>query len=211
MIFELTEYETNIFLLMMRKYDAIVWISDDAAARSMLAWHRATNFPELPEEEDRQRWVNVFSNPGANRSILVECAGVNATVLSSDIGVTDGVVHIIDRVLGAPSHSLGWKLQNEEPLAWVASVSRIDYCVWSIPHRSHIFQQKIKTLLRIHIINLYSYHSLECLQHHPGCRDQRSLEQEAGQPEQPFHSVRAQQLRLAPDRSGWLQSTRPSA
>ncbi|XP_028967050.1 fasciclin-1 [Galendromus occidentalis] len=62
-------------------------------------------------------------NSGANRSILVECAGVNATVLSSDIGVSDGVIHIIDRVLGAPSHSLGWKLQNEEPLATTQAVA----------------------------------------------------------------------------------------
>ncbi|OQR74471.1 fasciclin-1-like [Tropilaelaps mercedesae] len=53
---------------------------------------------------------------GSRSELVVECAGVNGSVVSADIAATNGVIHLVDRVLGAPSHSLGWKLQKEEAL-----------------------------------------------------------------------------------------------
>ncbi|XP_022666453.1 fasciclin-1-like isoform X2 [Varroa jacobsoni] len=55
-------------------------------------------------------------NSGTRSELVVECAGVNGSVVSANIAATDGVIHLVDRVLGAPSHSLGWKLQKEESL-----------------------------------------------------------------------------------------------
>ena len=39
--------------------------------------------------------------------------GVNASVVESDIGTINGVVHIIDRVLGVPYMTIGQYMEND--------------------------------------------------------------------------------------------------
>ncbi|XP_022251201.1 fasciclin-1-like [Limulus polyphemus] len=51
-----------------------------------------------------------------NRTLTVEGGGVNATAVQADIGATNGIVHIIDRVLGMPYQTLNEKLATDPDL-----------------------------------------------------------------------------------------------
>ena len=42
--------------------------------------------------------------------MTVDGLGVTATVVEPDIGATNGVIHVIDRVLGVPAHTIKEKL-----------------------------------------------------------------------------------------------------
>ncbi|KAL1419834.1 hypothetical protein MTO96_004742 [Rhipicephalus appendiculatus] len=50
------------------------------------------------------------------RTLTVEGGGVNATAVQADIGATNGVIHIIDRVLGMPSHTIYEKISSDPEL-----------------------------------------------------------------------------------------------
>ena len=47
--------------------------------------------------------------------LTVDGLGVTATVKEPDIGATNGVIHVVDRVLGIPSSSIKQKLA-EDPM-----------------------------------------------------------------------------------------------
>ncbi|KAH6931148.1 hypothetical protein HPB50_022505 [Hyalomma asiaticum] len=49
-------------------------------------------------------------------ALTVEGGGVNATAVQADIGATNGVIHIIDRVLGMPSHTIYEKISSDPEL-----------------------------------------------------------------------------------------------
>lgn len=53
---------------------------------------------------------------GNNKTLTVEGGGVNATVIQPDIAATNGIVHIIDRVLGVPFTTVGGKLATDPML-----------------------------------------------------------------------------------------------
>ncbi|XP_046682361.1 fasciclin-1 isoform X3 [Homalodisca vitripennis] len=53
---------------------------------------------------------------GHNKTLTVEGGGVNATVIQPDIAATNGIVHIIDRVLGVPFTTVGRKLATDPML-----------------------------------------------------------------------------------------------
>src|SRR6218665_501814 len=52
----------------------------------------------------------------SNVRLTVESGGVNATSIQSDFGASDGILHIIDRVLGMPFKALREKLLMEKDL-----------------------------------------------------------------------------------------------
>ncbi|XP_045469434.1 fasciclin-1 isoform X3 [Harmonia axyridis] len=54
--------------------------------------------------------VNTIEN---NRTITVEGGGVNTTILQADLAATNGVIHVIDRVLGIPYSTMLDKLEND--------------------------------------------------------------------------------------------------
>jgi hypothetical protein len=54
-------------------------------------------------------------SPSIHR-LTVEGRGVNATAVESDIGTVNGVIHIIDRVLGVPHQTVWQKLQSDPNL-----------------------------------------------------------------------------------------------
>ena len=66
------------------------------------------------ESEDRKRRL-YFSANGAddNTTLTVEGGGVNATIIQPDIGALNGIVHIIDRVLGVPTMSIAEKIASD--------------------------------------------------------------------------------------------------
>lgn len=63
----------------------------------------------------RNLYFNVILN-GGNKTLTVEGGGVNATVIQPDIAATNGIVHIIDRVLGVPFTTVGRKLATDPML-----------------------------------------------------------------------------------------------
>lgn len=64
---------------------------------------------------------------GSNHTLTVEGAGVNATVLHSDIGAINGVIHIIDRVLGIPYATVGRKVATDPMLNITYNLGNIPY------------------------------------------------------------------------------------
>ncbi|XP_050514613.1 fasciclin-1 [Diabrotica virgifera virgifera] len=53
---------------------------------------------------------------GTNRTLTVEGGGVNATVIQPDLAATNGIIHIIDRVLGVPYSTVYDKLRTDPML-----------------------------------------------------------------------------------------------
>lgn len=51
-----------------------------------------------------------------NRTLTVEGGGVNATVIQPDLAAENGVIHIIDRVLGVPYTTVLDKLRTDPML-----------------------------------------------------------------------------------------------
>lgn len=58
--------------------------------------------------------------------MTVEGGGVNATVLHPDIGALNGVIHIIDRVLGIPYATVGKKVATDPELKYLHLSSGIN-------------------------------------------------------------------------------------
>ncbi|KAK9512077.1 hypothetical protein O3M35_000586 [Rhynocoris fuscipes] len=65
--------------------------------------------------DTRKLYFNIVDMMG-NKTLTVEGGGVNATVLQPDIAATNGIVHIIDRVLGIPFMTVGRKLETDPML-----------------------------------------------------------------------------------------------
>ncbi|BES97562.1 Fasciclin domain [Nesidiocoris tenuis] len=63
----------------------------------------------------RDLYFNVITN-GSNKTLTVEGGGVNATVIQPDIAATNGIVHIIDKVLGVPVATVGQKMAQDPML-----------------------------------------------------------------------------------------------
>ena len=45
--------------------------------------------------------------------MTVWARGINASVVESDIGTVNGVIHIIDRVLGVPYMTIGQHMESD--------------------------------------------------------------------------------------------------
>lgn len=65
--------------------------------------------------ENKKLYFNVVTE-GNNRTLMVEAGGVKATVIQEDIAATNGVIHIIDRVLGVPYTTILERLRTDPVL-----------------------------------------------------------------------------------------------
>lgn len=66
---------------------------------------------------DRKKlYFNVVQEPSGNQIVTVEGGGVNATVVTANIAATNGLIHIIDRVLGVPYTTVLDKLRTDPML-----------------------------------------------------------------------------------------------
>lgn len=63
----------------------------------------------------RDLFFNVVTN-GKNRTLSLEGGGVNATVVQANLAATNGIIHIIDHVLGIPSSTVDRKLATDPTL-----------------------------------------------------------------------------------------------
>ena len=53
--------------------------------------------------------------------MTVEGRGVNATVVEKDIGTINGVVHVVDRVLGIPYQTVTERLNSDPDMRYAKS------------------------------------------------------------------------------------------
>ncbi|XP_076544328.1 fasciclin 1 Fas1 domain-containing isoform X4 [Osmia lignaria lignaria] len=75
------------------------------------------DFLEVSTAADRKKlYFNVVQEPSGNQIVTVEGGGVNATVVTANIAATNGLIHIIDRVLGVPYTTVFDKLRTDPML-----------------------------------------------------------------------------------------------
>ena len=67
-----------------------------------------------------------------NRTFMLDGQGVTAEVVEPDIGATNGVIHVIDRVLGVPQHTIAEKLAVDPMMSSVYSLGNQN-------HFNHLF------------------------------------------------------------------------
>lgn len=70
-----------------------------------------------------------ISGDEKNKTLTVDGAGVKAAAIQSDIGAVDGMVHVIDRMLGMPYQTIYLKLQSDPDLSITYGMSELDQ--WS--------------------------------------------------------------------------------
>jgi hypothetical protein len=63
--------------------------------------------------------------------LTVEGGGVNATAIQADIGATNGIIHIIDRVLGMPFQNIYDKLRTDPQLSFSYELGRMGNQNWN--------------------------------------------------------------------------------
>lgn len=61
-------------------------------------------------------YFNVAEGSNGSQMVTVEGGGVNATVITANIAATNGIIHIIDRVLGIPYTTVLDKLRTDPML-----------------------------------------------------------------------------------------------
>ncbi|VVC43692.1 FAS1 domain [Cinara cedri] len=71
---------------------------------------------QVPTEVPRKDlFFNVITS-GNNRTLTLEGGGVNATVVMANLAATNGIIHIIDHILGIPSSTIDRKLATDPSL-----------------------------------------------------------------------------------------------
>lgn len=71
----------------------------------------------VPTAADKKNlYFNVAQSPLGNETVTVEGGGVNATIITANIAATNGMIHIIDRVLGIPYTTVLDKLKSDPQL-----------------------------------------------------------------------------------------------
>lgn len=87
--------------------------SNDSAITNLLNFHvvmgsvssddvKSERITELLSGDERRKLYFRVVGDDRNRTLSVQGGGVNALAVQADIGATDGIIHIIDRVLGMP-------------------------------------------------------------------------------------------------------------
>ncbi|CAK9816421.1 FAS1 [Anthophora plagiata] len=72
---------------------------------------------QVPTAADRKKlYFNVVQEASGNQVVTVEGGGVNATMVMANIAATNGLIHIIDRVLGVPYTTVLDKLRTDPML-----------------------------------------------------------------------------------------------
>ncbi|KAG0414643.1 hypothetical protein HPB47_008186, partial [Ixodes persulcatus] len=107
-VVHLIEKPLMLLRLHMIKNEAI-------SSDQVLDGRRTGNFERESASSRRMLYMRVVEHEHG-RTLTVEGGGVNATAVQADIGATNGVIHIIDRVLGMPSHAIYEKINSDPEL-----------------------------------------------------------------------------------------------
>lgn len=76
----------------------------------------ASIFQVQTAAEWKSLYFNVITGYNGSQTVTVEGGGVNATVITANIAATNGIIHIIDRVLGVPYTTVLDKLRTDPML-----------------------------------------------------------------------------------------------
>ncbi|XP_016840749.1 fasciclin-1 isoform X3 [Nasonia vitripennis] len=79
-------------------------------------WVTQTHYSVQTVAPRMSLYFNVVEGPSGNNTVTVEGGGVNATIITANIGATNGIIHIIDRVLGVPYTTVLDKLKTDPTL-----------------------------------------------------------------------------------------------
>lgn len=69
--------------------------------------------------KSKKLFFNYIVSKDGRRTLYVEGGGVNATITQPDVGATNGVIHMIDRILGYADQNIFEKLQTDPMLQYV--------------------------------------------------------------------------------------------
>ncbi|XP_076379122.1 fasciclin 1 Fas1 domain-containing isoform X2 [Megalopta genalis] len=90
---------------------------DRIKSKSVIQHFVGKSHDGVPTAADRKKlYFNVVQGPSGNQTVTVEGGGVNATVITANIAATNGIIHIIDRVLGVPYTTVLEKLRTDPML-----------------------------------------------------------------------------------------------
>ncbi|XP_076342714.1 fasciclin-1-like isoform X2 [Tachypleus tridentatus] len=78
-------------------------------------WRHGRHYEIITADNQRTMYFRAVGNY-KNKSLTVEAGGVNASVVEADIGATNGIIHVIDRVLGLPYQTIMEKLSSDPDL-----------------------------------------------------------------------------------------------
>ncbi|XP_022258774.1 fasciclin-1-like [Limulus polyphemus] len=114
-----------------------------------------------------------------NKTLTLEAGGVNATAVEADIGATNGIVHVIDRMLGLPYQTVMEKLSSEPYLRQTFEMGRYDDWNLKLNNRNKRFtffapsqrawddlKNEMPTEYKQMSMDLYSYHVQKILDRH---------------------------------------------
>ena len=85
----------------------------------------------FPSGSKDHLWFYYTNN---NRTFMLDGQGVTAEVVEPDIGATNGVIHVIDRVLGVAQHTVAQKLAMDPMMSSVHSLGNQN-------HFNHMFNK----------------------------------------------------------------------
>ncbi|XP_011865961.1 PREDICTED: fasciclin-1 isoform X1 [Vollenhovia emeryi] len=78
---------------------------------------KSKSVSQVSTAADRKKlYFNVVQGPRENQTVTVEGGGVNATIITPNIAATNGIIHIIDRLLGVPYTTVLDKLRTDPML-----------------------------------------------------------------------------------------------
>ncbi|CAG2119233.1 unnamed protein product, partial [Medioppia subpectinata] len=80
--------------------------------------------PEVQSADGRRNLYFRVVGEDPNTRLTVEGGGVNATAVQADIGATNGIIHVIDRVLGMPFQNIYDKLNTDPSLNFTFELGR---------------------------------------------------------------------------------------
>ena len=79
---------------------------------------------KYPEGRSDRLWFYISDTVGefVKQNLVVDGLGVTATVREPDIGATNGIIHVVDKVLGIPSSTINQKLSEDPMLRYYKSL-----------------------------------------------------------------------------------------
>ncbi|CAG9858671.1 unnamed protein product [Phyllotreta striolata] len=123
-------------------------------------------------------YFNVLSTD-INRTLSVEGGGVNATVIQPDLAATNGIIHVIDRVLGVPYSTVLDKLRTDPMLKssyYLGNLQGFNYRLndtrkrftYFVPREKAWYDARVRlpTAIKTIFMKEYAYHATSTLERH---------------------------------------------
>ncbi|XP_013782766.1 fasciclin-1-like [Limulus polyphemus] len=141
------------------------------------AWHGRI-YETVTADKQRSMYFRAVGDR-KNKTLTLEAGGVNATAVEADIGATNGIVHVIDRVLGLPYQTVMEKLSSDPDLRKTFQLGAYDDWNLKLNNREKHFtffapsqeawddlEKNMPTEYKQMSMDIYSYHVQKILDRH---------------------------------------------